>query len=91
VEEDRHPGAEAGGTEGIFCMKKKVTSVCSCLLHGAVCWLGLHHCLFYNVKQAGLGPSGFGEGEEGNRTKQAVAGTLHSSCQRRQHLQTNWD
>ena len=89
VERDRHPEAEADGTEGIFCMQKKVTSVRSCLLHGSVCWLGLHHCMFNNMKQAGLGPGSFGKEKERNRIKQAVAGTLHSSCQRRQHLQTS--
>lgn len=63
-----------------FACKQKVTSVHSCLSHGAVCQLGLHRCLFNKVKQAGLGASGFWEGEEGNRIKQADAGTLHSSC-----------
>lgn len=41
----------------------------------AVGWLGLHHCLFNNAAQAGLGPQSFGEEEEVNTTKQLLQGS----------------
>lgn len=85
---NRHPEAEAGVTGKMFSMQRKVTSVRSCLCRVAVGWLGLHHCLFSNTAQAALGPHSFGEEEEGNTTKQALARTLHISCQKRQHSQS---
>lgn len=85
---NRHPEAEAGGIGKMFSMQKKVTSVRSCLCHVALGWLGLHNCLFNNTSQAALGPHSFGEEEDRNRTKQALARILHISCQKRQHLQS---